>query len=529
MRGNLANREPEILQRWQSMNLYQEIRARRAGKKTFILHDGPPYANGDIHIGHAVNKILKDIIIKSRSLSGYDSPYVPGWDCHGLPIELMVEKQIAKQSGAKIPDHTFRTACRKYAEAQIARQRRDFQRLGVLGDWQKPYLTMDFANEANIIRTLGKLIAANHVYQGKMPVHWCLDCRSALAEAEVEYEDKHATAIDVKFRFVDQVDLLARFTGDGNLSTWPKPAAIVIWTTTPWTLPANQAVCLSGDQTYHLIDTGDQYLVLAVALQEEALQRYSLDQEINIKGHCLGSALEHLSVQHPLYDRLVPIILGEHVTMETGTGAVHTAPGHGQEDYTVAGQYGLPVTNPVDGNGYFLPDTELFAGEHVFQAEQHIIEILKDKQNLLHQESIRHSYPHCWRHKSPTIFLATPQWFISMDKNGLRKKALQAIEQVQWFPEWGQQRITGMVSGRPDWCISRQRLWGVPMTLFMDKQTGELPEATSNLIEQVAKQVEKAGIEAWFEIDQLPETDTDNYQKSTNTLDVWFDSGGNPR
>lgn len=524
MRGNLANREPDILKKWQAMDLYGQIRDRQSGKNTFILHDGPPYANGDIHIGHAVNKILKDIIVKARSLSDYDAPYIPGWDCHGLPIELMVEKKIGK-AGHKVDAHTFRNACRDYAAKQVEKQCVDFQRLGVLGDWQKPYLTMDFKTEANIIRALGKIIDVGHLHKGSKPVHWCIDCASALAEAEVEYEDRTSPAIDVRFPLVDQdaINGKGQSMGQGEIS-------IVIWTTTPWTLPANQAVSVHPDIEYVLVqcqtENSPQRLLLAKELHESVMQRSGIE-DYQILATLDGASLEGLKLKHPFYDREVPVILGNHVTLEAGTGAVHTAPGHGQDDYVVGMQYDLPVDNPVGSNGCFLPETEIFAGEHVFKANAHVIEVLTENQMLLHHEQMQHSYPHCWRHKTPIIFRATPQWFISMDDNGLRQKALQEIENVEWMPDWGQQRIDGMVRDRPDWCISRQRTWGVPIAVFVNKQSGELHSESQRLIEEVAIRVEEGGIDAWFELDsnELLGDDVDDYEKITDTLDVWFDSG----
>ncbi len=528
MKANLAQREPERLKKWQETDIYQQIRRKFSGRPRFVLHDGPPYANGAIHIGHAVNKILKDIIIKSKTLSGFDAPYVPGWDCHGLPIELMVEKKIGK-AGVKVSVAEFRKACRQYASKQVNMQRDEFIRLGVFGDWFNPYLTMDYQFEADIVRALGHISRQGHLSKGVKPVHWCTDCGSALAEAEVEYEDKHSPAIDVRFRVVDETAFMAachhapEHFGEGPLS-------VVIWTTTPWTLPANQAVAFNPELEYAIVqcvkDGRKERLVLAEALLKDTLLRYGID-DYHVIAYGKGAAFENLLLQHPFYDRQVPVILGEHVTLDAGTGAVHTAPGHGQEDYVAGLKYDLPVDNPVADNGVFLPGTQFFAGEHVFSANDHVLEILEQTGNLLHMEAIEHSYPHCWRHKTPIIFRATPQWFISMDKNRLREHALQAIKQVGWIPDWGQARIEGMVSGRPDWCISRQRNWGVPITLFVHKQTGELHPRTLELIEQVAQRIEQNGIEAWFELqpDALLGDEAGDYEKMRDTLDVWFDSG----
>ncbi len=528
MKANLAQREPERLKRWQDINLYPKIRAKFAGQTKFILHDGPPYANGEIHIGHAVNKILKDIIVKSKNLGGFDAPYVPGWDCHGLPIELMVEKKIGK-AGVKVSAAEFRKACREYANKQVNLQKEAFIRLGILGEWDNPYLTMDFTFEANIVRSLGKISEKQHITQGAKPVHWCTDCGSALAEAEVEYEDKHSPAIDVRFQVVDEHQFMAQchhvpeHEGHGELS-------VVIWTTTPWTLPANQGVALNPDLEYAVVqyekDGKQERLVLAEALLKDAMLRYDIDN-YHVIAYCKGSALENQLLQHPFYARQVPIVLGDHVTTEAGTGAVHTAPGHGQDDYIVGLRYGLPVDNPVGGDGVFLPNTELFAGQHVFNANAKVLEVLEKKGRLLHHEAISHSYPHCWRHKTPIIFRATPQWFIAMNKNRLRELALAEIKQVTWFPEWGQARIESMVEGRPDWCISRQRTWGVPITFFIHKETGELHPRTAELTEQVAQRIEQKGIEAWFELDkqELLGDEAAHYDKLSDTLDVWFDSG----
>ncbi len=530
MKGNLAQREPEMLQRWEESGLYQQIREACGGRPKFILHDGPPYANGEIHIGHAVNKVLKDIIVKSRTLDGFDAPYVPGWDCHGLPIELQVEKKVGKP-GHKVTAAQFREACRDYAAKQVERQRVDFKRLGVLGEWENPYLTMDYGFEAEIIRSFGRIVENGHVQRGYKPVHWCTDCGSALAEAEVEYEDKESFAIDVRFQVLDPDELLARCDnvpgekGEG-------PISVVIWTTTPWTLPANQAVALNGDLEYALVQcegangNGKERLLLAKELLQETMDRWEIE-EYQLIASGRGAAFEGLMLQHCFYQREVPIILGEHVTLDAGTGAVHTAPGHGVEDFVVGQRYDLPIDNPVGGNGCFVEGTELFAGEYVFAANEKVIEVLQERGALLRQARLNHSYPHCWRHKKPIIFRATPQWFIGMDQNGLRQEALREIGKVEWVPDWGRARIEGMVDGRPDWCISRQRTWGVPITLFMHKVSGELHPETPRLIEQVAELVEQTGVEAWFSLqpEELLGDEAADYDKVTDTLDVWFDSG----
>ncbi|MDQ2191589.1 isoleucine--tRNA ligase [Vibrio sp. A14(2019)] len=527
MRGDLAKREPEMLARWYKEDLYGAIRQAKQGKKSFVLHDGPPYANGDIHIGHALNKILKDIIIKSKTLSGFDAPYIPGWDCHGLPIELMVEKKVGKP-GQKVTAAEFREKCRDYAAGQVEGQKESFKRLGILGEWDKPYRTMDFATEANIIRALGKIADNGHLLKGFKPVHWCTDCGSALAEAEVEYKNKVSPSIDVRFRATDEASLLAKF-GLSEGHQGHGPVSIVIWTTTPWTLPANRAVCLRNDLEYVLIQVeGEQpeRIIVASDLAKQVMDRAGIEHFHNL-GFATGAELELTQFNHPFYDFTVPAILGDHVTTESGTGVVHTAPGHGQEDFAVGQKYGLEVANPVGSNGVYLSDTELFAGQHIFKANDAVVEVLKEKGALLHHHAYEHSYPHCWRHKTPIIFRATPQWFISMDQAGLREQALSEIKGVKWMPDWGQSRIEGMIEGRPEWCISRQRTWGVPIALFVHKETAELHPNSPALIEKVAQLVEQKGIQAWWDVDtaELLGADAEQYEKVLDTLDVWFDSG----
>lgn len=524
MRANLANREPNMLKNWYSKDLYQKIRTAKKGKKTFILHDGPPYANGDIHIGHSVNKILKDIIIKSKTLSDFDAPYIPGWDCHGLPIELKVEQKVGKP-GKKISAADFRKKCREYAARQVDGQRKDFKRLGVLGEWDKPYLTMDFSTEANIVRALAKIIKNDHLHKGSKPVHWCTDCGSALAEAEVEYEDKKSPAIDVAFTAVNPDQVISRFNalsddlGEGDICA-------VIWTTTPWTMPANRAVALAAKVEYSLVQAGPRRLILATDLVADCMARYEIT-DFKTLAICAGLDLEKQLFDHPFLKLQVPAIVADHVTIEAGTGCVHTAPGHGQDDYAVGLRYDLEVANPVGDNGVFREDTEFFAGLHVFKANDRVIEVLAEHNALLCHQPLMHSYPHCWRHKTPIIFRATPQWFISMDKKGLRDSALGEIKDVKWIPSWGQNRIEKMIENRPDWCISRQRTWGVPITLFVHKETDELHPNSVEMMELIARKIEKEGIQAWWDLE--PETllgfEAEEFRKVTDTLDVWFDSG----
>ncbi|WP_367605943.1 isoleucine--tRNA ligase [Legionella sp. W05-934-2] len=521
MKASLSQREPQRLEDWDTSGLYQAMSKEQAQKPLYVLHDGPPYANGHLHCGHALNKILKDITVKSKVMSGYRAPFVPGWDCHGLPIELNVEKKVGK-AGHKLSVSEFREKCREYASSQIDIQRNEFKRLGVFGDWNHPYLTMDFRYEADILRSLAQIIANGHLHQGFKPVHWCIECGSALAEAEVEYDDKQSPSIDVAFIAVDANEALKRF-GDTSPT---KPVVIPIWTTTPWTLPANEAVCVHPKLDYVLVDTKQCYFVVCADLCDDVMARYGIESFEKV-AVCQGNVLESMSLKHPLFDKKVPVLLGEHVTTESGTGCVHTAPAHGPDDYAVAVQYNIEIHNPIMQNGCFVESLPLFGGLHINKAQQPILERLQHEEVLLSHQSILHSYPHCWRHKTPTIFLATPQWFISMDKNGLREQILAEINRVQWLPEWGKERMAKMVENRPDWCISRQRSWGTPMPLFIHRETRELHPQTVNLIEKVAQKVETNGIDAWFDLnpEELLGKDASEYEKMTDTLDVWFDSG----
>jgi isoleucyl-tRNA synthetase len=508
------------LQSWIKDELYSKLREHAAGRPQYILHDGPPYANGDLHIGHAVNKILKDIIIKSKTLSGFDAPYVPGWDCHGLPIEAQVEKKVGKV-GQKVDATEFRKLCREYAGKQIEGQKADFIRMGVLGDWDKPYLTMNFQTEADIVRSLAMIIDKGHLQKGQKPVNWCLDCGSSLAEAEVEYEDKTSDSIDVKYMALDQAAIGEKFGVSGLTDI-----NVVIWTTTPWTLPASMAVTLNADFDYLLIATDKGSLILEETLHKSALERYGLENK-GVLGRCKGADLEGLMLKHPFYGRELPVILGEHVTAEGGTGAVHTAAAHGTDDYVVAKKYNLEIISPLGNDGHFLPDTELVGGQFVYAGNKTVLDKIEENGSLLSIEKIRHSYPHCWRHKTPIIFRATPQWFISMEKQNLRRDALKGIDEVKWIPDWGKSRIYKMIEGRPDWCISRQRFWGVPITLFVHKETQELHPDTLEIMEKVAQGIEKEGIEYWHRMsaEELIGNDASDYDKTTDTLDVWFDSG----
>ncbi|MDQ3056813.1 MAG: isoleucine--tRNA ligase, partial [Pseudomonadota bacterium] len=539
MRGDLPKREPDTLKRWEAEDLYAGIRKQVKGRPSFVLHDGPPYANGAIHIGHAVNKVLKDIVVKSKLLSGFDAPYVPGWDCHGLPIEHAVEKKFGKV-GDKLDAAAFRAKCREYAGEQIDAQRRDFKRLGVIGDWQQPYRTMDFRYEADMLRALAKIVERGHVIRGFKPVHWCFDCQSAQAEAEIEYQDKVSPAVDVGYSARDPKTLASAFGVAIDADT---DVAMPIWTTTPWTLPASLAVTVGPDLDYVLVEGPQnkgrrQWLVLVEDLAQRALQRYGVE-DVVVHGLAKGIELEGQHLQHPFYaERDIPVLLGEHVTAEEGTGIVHTAPGHGQDDFIVGQRYGLidqytaAQLNPVDARGVYLPSTPpagevALAGLHIWKANDVIAELLRGSGHLLASSKLTHSYPHCWRHKTPVAFRATPQWFISMEEAGLRRDALAAIGTVAWFPDWGEARIAGMVEGRPDWTISRQRYWGVPIALFIDRESGEPHPDSVALMRKVADKVELEGADAWYALDaaELLDNDAARYDKVADILDVWFDSG----
>jgi len=529
MKAGLPQKEPAILSKWYEQNLYGKIRQWAKGRKTFILHDGPPYANGGIHLGHAINKILKDMTVKSKTLSGFDAPYIPGWDCHGLPIEHKVEQKIGK-AGVKVDKRVFREQCRDYARKQINGQLEDFKRLGVIGDWDKPYLTMDYKYEADIIRTLGKVIEHGHLQRGYKPVYWSVVGQSALAEAEVEYQDKTSTSIYVRYVVEHQAICLQKFStgcdslGEGTVS-------VVIWTTTPWTLPSSQAVTVGKDLSYALVQCqtsiGPERFIVAEKRVEATMEKLGITN-YKILSLVLGETLEHLTVCHPFYTKVLPVILGDHVTTDAGTGCVHTAPDHGVDDFNVGKQYGLDTLNLINDAGIFRDDVEYFAGEHVYKVDAKVLDALKEKDKLLFSEMIQHSYPHCWRTKTPLIFRATPQWFISMTQNNLLNACSDALKKVTFTPSWGRNRMESMLAGSPDWCISRQRTWGVPITLFVHKNTYEIHPETPHLIEQVAKLVESSGMDAWFDLnpaDFLSAEEAVHYTKVTDTLDVWFDSG----
>ncbi len=531
MRGDLARREPLWVKEWEEKKIYEKIRAASSGRPKFVLHDGPPYANGDIHIGHAVNKVLKDIIVKSRQLAGFDAPYVPGWDCHGMPIEV----QIEKTHGKNIPVEQTQQLARAYATEQVARQMKDFKRLGVLGDWDNPYLTMAHGNEADEIRTLGKLLQKGYVYRGLKPVNWCFDCGSALAEAEVEYADKKDIAIDVGFPFAEPDRLAAAF----GLPSLPQGNGwILIWTTTPWTIPANQALNVHPEYDYNLVETERGLLILAAERQAACLESYGLKG--NTLATCKGVALDHIAFRHPFHDRLSPVYLGDYVTLDTGTGIVHSAPAYGVEDFQSCRHNGVKdehILTPVMGDGKYASTLPFFGGLMIWKANPEIVKKIDETGCLFRSETYLHSYMHCWRHKTPIIYRATTQWFAGMDDvpgyagaqpaGSLRAAALRGIEQTMFYPGWGKARLHGMIANRPDWTLSRQRQWGVPMPFFIHRETGALHPRTPELLEQVAKRVEAGGIEAWQRVDvkEFLGADAEHYEKVKDTLDVWFDSG----
>ena len=527
MKANLPNREPEILKFWDEIDLYREIRKKGEGKKTFLLLDGPPYANGKIHIGHALNKILKDFIVKSKTLFGYDAPYLPGWDCHGLPIEHQVEKKKGKV-GPKLTAREFRDHCREYALRQVEEQKEDFIRLGVPGEWDNPYLTLDKRYEAEQIRAFAEIYANNHVTYGHKPVHWCLDCQSALAEAEVEYMDKVSTSVDVLFKIVDPSDFIKRANTkkiDDQTDIY-----IPIWTTTPWTLPSNEAVAMGGEISYGIyglrIDERDILVIIANDLKQSIENRWRVEN-LEMLEEITAENFSGLQLQHPFDERSVPVLLGDHVTTENGTGSVHTAPAHGHEDFQLGKENDLDLNCYVNSYGVFTNAKESFANDHIFKSESNIIERLRESGLLISNEKFEHSYPHCWRHKTPVIFRTTRQWFISMENEDFRSACLKSIKDVEWKPTWGEERINGMIETRPDWCISRQRYWGVPIPLFTHKDDQTIHPDTPKLLKQIADKIEDQGIDAWFDADaeEFLRDDANSYDKSTDTMDVWMDSG----
>jgi isoleucyl-tRNA synthetase len=524
MKANLAKREPDILKTWEAKGTYRQLSQRAKGRPKYILHDGPPYANGNIHIGTALNKILKDFIVKSKFMAGFDSHYVPGWDCHGLPVEHEVEKSLGSKKG-ELSIVEIRKRCRDYAAKFVGIQREEFKRLGVFGEWENPYLTMNFEYQATIVREFGKFLLNGSVYKGKKPVHWCPTCKTALAEAEVKYEEHRSSSIYVKFKMVSEI-------GKDFPSLQGKPVYVIIWTTTPWTIPANLAIALHPDFTYVAVDVGEEIYILAEGLLEEVMKKFGI-KKYEVLEKFPGKKLEGFKCRHPFLDRDSLIILASYVTLDTGTGCVHTAPGHGQEDYESGVQYGLEVYSPVDDDGRFTKDVLFFAGQFVFDANDAVNKKLAEVGALLREEMMVHSYPHCWRTNDPIIFRATEQWFISMDKKGLRQNALKSINEVTWIPPWGRDRIYGMIENRPDWCVSRQRVWGIPITVFYCSACKQ-PLVNQETIDHIVRLFEEKGADIWFEEGahhllpkgtQCTQCGGKDFTKEMDILDVWFDSG----
>ena len=521
MKAGLPRKEPEILDLWSKQDLYAKIRKKYENKELFLLHDGPPYANGDIHLGHSVNKILKDITIKYKTLSGFDAPYVPGWDCHGLPIELNVEKKHGKNSELVKNKESFQKACKEYAETQINKQLDDFKRLGVFGDWENSYKSLDPKFEADIVRSLGIIYKEGHLEKGEKPVHWCQDCGSSLAEAEVEYIDKTSKSIDVAFKVdetsIDKVKDLFNIKEADEIS-------FVIWTTTPWTIPSNVAVCINPEFKYSLIKMNNKFYVIAFEMVDHCKERWK--QKFDVISTTEGKKLSDIYLIHPFLERKSVLLHGDHVTTETGTGCVHTAPAHGMDDHLICKRNNIDTINSLNNKAFFKDELDFIAGLPAIKADPLIVEKLQEHNALINIEDYHHSYPHCWRHKTPLIFTSTPQWFISMKKNNLIKDALKDIKNVNWEPSWGFQRIESMLSDRPDWCISRQRNWGVPITLVVHKDTGEIHPDQKDLFEKFAQVIEKDGISAWDKLNLEDFIDDhEEYIKTSDSLDVWFDSG----
>lgn len=524
MKANLSTTEPQILQRWESLKLYENIRQTHANFPVFTLHDGPPYANGNIHIGHAENKILKDFIVKSRNMLGFNAPYIPGWDCHGLPIEIKVDQDLGKRKSS-LSLTEVRQACREYAEKYIGLQRQEFKRLGILGEWDRPYLTMSYDYEATIARTFATFVEKGYIYKGLKPVHWCISCQTALAEAEVEYENHTSPSIYVKFPVVSDLSFL-------NPDLAGKKIFVIIWTTTPWTLPANLGVAFNSHLEYSAVEVGEEVYIMASDLIEATAKQCGFTPR-RVIAKFPGSRLERLKARHPFLERDSLFVLGDHVTLEQGTGCVHTAPGHGHEDYVTGKLYGLDIYCPVNSLGQFVEGTEFFAGMNVFKANPSVVELLRAKGALLASENLAHSYPHCWRCHNPVIFRATSQWFISMEYANLRQLSLEEIRKVRWIPEWGEERISNMVASRPDWCISRQRVWGVPIIVFYCDSCNE-PILEKKFMDRVVEIFEREGSDAWFRHPPAellppgavcPHCGIANFRKETDILDVWFDSG----